>query len=100
MWSVLLNGRGHGAGKDIFTANIHLAGDRVRGECDVNVVGLNILYNILIDPMLELVSKRSGAWVLHYVKSAFAVTDTPDWVRCAVCINRSCWRYVVPGEGD
>jgi len=27
------------------------------------------------------VSKRGGAWVLHYVKSAYAVTDTPDQVR-------------------
>ncbi|KAH9011457.1 chitin synthase-domain-containing protein [Lactarius hengduanensis] len=26
----------------------------------------------------ELVSKRGGSWVLHYVKSAYAVTDTPD----------------------
>ena len=52
LWSVLLNGRGHGAGTDIITANMHLAGDRVRGECDMNVVSLNILYNVLIDSML------------------------------------------------
>ena len=29
----------------------------------------------------ELVSKRDESWVLHYVKSAYAVTDTPDEVR-------------------
>ena len=28
----------------------------------------------------ELVSKRGGAWILHYVKSAYAVTDVPDQV--------------------
>jgi len=26
----------------------------------------------------ELVSKRGGSWILHYVKSAYAVTDVPD----------------------
>ena len=29
----------------------------------------------------ELCSKRDSAWVLHYVKSAQAVTDVPDQVR-------------------
>jgi cellulose synthase/poly-beta-1,6-N-acetylglucosamine synthase-like glycosyltransferase len=29
----------------------------------------------------ELVSKRGGSWTLHYVKSAYAVTDVPDEVR-------------------
>lgn len=29
----------------------------------------------------ELVSKRGGSWILHYVKSAYAVTDVPDQVR-------------------
>lgn len=28
----------------------------------------------------ELVSKRGGAWILHYVKSAYAITDVPDEV--------------------
>ena len=28
----------------------------------------------------ELVSKRGAAWTLHYVKSAYGVTDTPDQV--------------------
>ena len=28
----------------------------------------------------ELVSKRGGSWILHYVKSAYAVTDVPDQV--------------------
>lgn len=28
----------------------------------------------------ELVSKRGGSWILHYVKSAYAVTDVPDEV--------------------
>ncbi|KAH9964997.1 glycosyltransferase family 2 protein [Russula dissimulans] len=50
----------HGAGADIFTANMYLAEDRIL--------------------CWELVSKREGAWVLHYVKSAYAVTDTPDQV--------------------
>ncbi|VDB96624.1 unnamed protein product [Peniophora sp. CBMAI 1063] len=50
----------HGAGADIFTANMYLAEDRIL--------------------CWELVSKRGGAWLLHYVKSAYAVTDTPDQV--------------------
>ncbi|KAH9992907.1 glycosyltransferase family 2 protein [Russula vinacea] len=50
----------HGAGADIFTANMYLAEDRIL--------------------CWELVSKRGGAWVLHYVKSAYAVTDTR--IRC------------------
>jgi hypothetical protein len=28
----------------------------------------------------ELVSKRGGQWILHYVKSAYAETDVPDQV--------------------
>jgi chitin synthase len=27
-----------------------------------------------------LVSKRGGSWILHYVKSAYAITDVPDQV--------------------
>ncbi|KAK2465800.1 hypothetical protein APHAL10511_002344 [Amanita phalloides] len=50
----------HGAGADIFTANMYLAEDRIL--------------------CWELVSKRGGSWILHYVKSAFAVTDVPDQV--------------------
>ncbi|KAG2010491.1 chitin synthase, variant 2 [Coprinopsis cinerea AmutBmut pab1-1] len=50
----------HGAGADIFTANMYLAEDRIL--------------------CWELVSKRGGAWTLHYVKSAYAVTDVPDQV--------------------
>lgn len=30
----------------------YLAEDRVRGECNVNVVGLGFLYNALIHPIL------------------------------------------------
>ncbi|KAI0930946.1 Chitin synthase 4 [Taiwanofungus camphoratus] len=50
----------HGAGADIFTANMYLAEDRIL--------------------CWELVSKRGGAWILHYVKSAYAVTDVPDQI--------------------
>ncbi|THH18657.1 hypothetical protein EW146_g2370 [Bondarzewia mesenterica] len=50
----------HGAGADIFTANMYLAEDRIL--------------------CWELVPKRGGSWVLHYVKSAYGVTDTPDQV--------------------
>ncbi|KAF4580727.1 Chitin synthase, class 1 [Pleurotus pulmonarius] len=50
----------HGAGADIFTANMYLAEDRIL--------------------CWELVSKRGGSWILHYVKSAYAVTDVPDQV--------------------
>ncbi|KAJ7647716.1 glycosyltransferase family 2 protein [Roridomyces roridus] len=50
----------HGAGADIFTANMYLAEDRIL--------------------CWELVSKRGASWVLHYVKSAYAVTDVPDQV--------------------
>ena len=50
----------HGAGADIFTANMYLAEDRIL--------------------CWELVSKRGGSWTLHYVKSAYAITDVPDQV--------------------
>ncbi|KAL6300688.1 glycosyltransferase family 2 protein [Sparassis latifolia] len=50
----------HGAGADIFTANMYLAEDRIL--------------------CWELVSKRGGSWILHYVKSAYAVTDVPDQI--------------------
>ncbi|CAE7124619.1 unnamed protein product [Rhizoctonia solani] len=50
----------HGADADIFTANMYLAEDRIL--------------------CWELVSKLGGSWTLHYVKSAYAVTDVPDQV--------------------
>ncbi|KAJ3855614.1 glycosyltransferase family 2 protein [Lentinula lateritia] len=50
----------HGANADIFTANMYLAEDRIL--------------------CWELVSKRGGSWILHYVKSAYGVTDVPDQV--------------------
>ncbi|THU77602.1 glycosyltransferase family 2 protein [Dendrothele bispora CBS 962.96] len=50
----------HGAGADIFTANMYLAEDRIL--------------------CWELVSKRGGSWILHYVKSAYAITDVPDQI--------------------
>lgn len=50
----------HGAGADIFTANMYLAEDRIL--------------------CWELVAKRGSSWILHYVKSAYAVTDVPDQV--------------------
>ena len=40
--------------------------------------------------MLGTHSKRGESWVLHYVKSAYAVTDTPDQVR----VDLSCTRTV------
>lgn len=45
---------------DIFTSNMYLADDRIL--------------------CWELCSKRDCAWILHYVKSAQAVTDVPDAV--------------------
>ncbi|PWN49957.1 putative Chs4-chitin synthase 4 [Violaceomyces palustris] len=45
---------------DVFTSNMYLAEDRIL--------------------CWELVSKRDSAWILHYVKSAQAVTDVPDQV--------------------
>lgn len=45
---------------DIFTSNMYLAEDRIL--------------------CWELTSKRDCAWILHYVKSAQAVTDVPDAV--------------------
>ncbi|KDN52455.1 glycosyltransferase family 2 protein, partial [Tilletiaria anomala UBC 951] len=45
---------------DIFTSNMYLAEDRIL--------------------CWELCSKRDAAWILHYVKSAQAVTDVPDAV--------------------
>ncbi|KAH9160206.1 chitin synthase-domain-containing protein [Lactarius sanguifluus] len=50
----------HGTGADIFTANKYLAEGRIL--CWV------------------LMFRRGGSWVLHYVQSAHAVTDTPDQV--------------------
>ncbi|KAH9961842.1 glycosyltransferase family 2 protein [Russula compacta] len=49
----------HGAGADIFTQ-------------------ICIWLRIIL--CWELVSKRGGSWILHYVKSAYGVTDTPDQV--------------------
>ncbi len=48
----------HGADAGIFEANMYLAEDRIL--------------------CFELVAKRKCAWVLHYVKSAYAETDVPD----------------------
>lgn len=48
----------HGANAGIFEANMYLAEDRIL--------------------CFELVAKRKSAWVLQYVKSAYAVTDVPD----------------------
>ncbi|KAK9900585.1 glycosyltransferase family 2 protein [Cystobasidium minutum MCA 4210] len=45
---------------DLLTKNMYLAEDRVL--------------------CWELVSKRQSRWVLHYVKSAYGITDTPDSV--------------------
>ncbi|WRT66006.1 uncharacterized protein IL334_002957 [Kwoniella shivajii] len=50
----------HGAGAGIFSANMYLAEDRIL--------------------CWELVSKRQCKWTLHYVKSAYAITDVPDTV--------------------
>jgi chitin synthase len=58
----------HGAGADIFTANMYLAEDRIL--------------------CWELVSKRGGSWILHYVKSAYAITDVPDQVSFLFVLER------------
>ncbi|CED84447.1 glycosyltransferase family 2 protein [Phaffia rhodozyma] len=50
----------HGAGAGIFDANMYLAEDRIL--------------------CWELVSKRDSSWHLHYVKSAYGVTDVPDTI--------------------
>jgi chitin synthase len=50
----------HDANAGIFKANMYLAEDRIL--------------------CWELVSKRSSRWTLHYVKSAYAITDVPDTV--------------------
>ncbi|EIW73092.1 hypothetical protein TREMEDRAFT_70893 [Tremella mesenterica DSM 1558] len=50
----------HGSGAGIFAANMYLAEDRIL--------------------CWELVSKRGCKWKLHYVKSAYAITDVPDAV--------------------
>ncbi|KAF8997184.1 chitin synthase-domain-containing protein [Cyathus striatus] len=61
----------HGAGANIFTANMYLAEDRIL--------------------CWELVSKRGGSWILHYVKSAYAVTDVPDTVCPELISQRRRW---------
>ena len=38
----------------------------------------------------ELVSKRGGSWILHYVKSAYGVTDTPSQV-AELVLQRRRW---------
>ncbi|KZV76332.1 glycosyltransferase family 2 protein [Peniophora sp. CONT] len=60
----------HGAGADIFTANMYLAEDRIL--------------------CWELVSKRGARWTLHYVKSAYGVTDTPSQV-AELVLQRRRW---------
>ncbi|CAH1762767.1 12811_t:CDS:2 [Entrophospora sp. SA101] len=50
----------HGGDADIFTANMYLAEDRIL--------------------CFELVAKRDDAWLLQYIKSAYAETDVPDTV--------------------
>ncbi|KAK4685228.1 chitin synthase, partial [Tremellales sp. Uapishka_1] len=50
----------HGADAGIFSANMYLAEDRIL--------------------CWELVAKRGCKWTLHYVKSAYAITDVPDTV--------------------
>lgn len=50
----------HGSGAGIFSSNMYLAEDRIL--------------------CWELVSKRQCKWKLHYVKSAYAITDVPDTV--------------------
>lgn len=50
----------HNGDADVFMSNRYLAEDRIL--------------------CWELVSKRNEAWILHYVKSAKAVTDVPDQV--------------------
>lgn len=46
--------------RDLWTKNMYLAEDRIL--------------------CWELVSKRNSAWLLHYQRSAYAVTDVPDTV--------------------
>jgi len=50
----------HGAGADIFTANMYLAEDRIL--------------------CFEIVTKKHEGWILKYVKSAKASTDVPSAV--------------------
>jgi chitin synthase len=45
----------------------------------------------------ELVSKRECKWTLHYVKSAYAITDVPDTVPELVSQRR---RWVVQKMGE
>ena len=53
----------------------------------------------------ELVSKRGCKWKLHYVKSAYAITDVPDQVPELVSQRRrsdSCsarWRTADTSDG-
>lgn len=43
----------------------------------------------------ELVSKRGAAWTLHYVKSAYGVTDTPDQV-CLLQLSTNHYARIEP----
>ncbi|CAJ0870089.1 11079_t:CDS:2 [Entrophospora sp. SA101] len=85
----------HGGDADIFTANMYLAEDRIL--------------------CFELVAKRDDAWLLQYIKSAYAETDVPDtvaelisqrrrWLNgsffagvYAICHTFAIWRSVIEG---
>lgn len=58
---------------------MYLAEDRVSPPV---AILLSLFLSYIFPQILcwELVSKRGGAWILHYVKSAYAVTDVPDQV--------------------
>ena len=59
---------------------LHLRDETI--PCDLKI--LRFAFQILC---WELVSKRGGSWILHYVKSAYAITDVPDQVRLFVYIS-------------
>lgn len=57
---------------------MYLAEDRVRALLITR--SLSLSHPCIQILCWELVSKRGGSWILHYVKSAYAVTDVPDQV--------------------
>lgn len=63
---------------------MYLAEDRVGfPRLIAYTLKLNNIWQILC---WELVSKRDSRWILHYVKSARAVTDVPNHVRLSPVI--------------
>ena len=64
---------------------MHLEEDREHGECDVNIVGLRILYNALIDRMLGTGVEAQAQWCVGALRQVgvYRYGDTSHTGSCA-----------------